>query len=190
MILFRTVEPALEPASLAEAKSFLRVSHDSEDVLLGGLIAAARQDVERATGLALIAQQWRLSLDDWPESGCVPVQRSPLKAVTEVTVYDAQGNGVVLDPASYVVDGNAAPPRIHFRDMPASGQPINGIEIDFHAGFGDAGPDVPDGLRRAILLLVAHWYEFRAVVGPRDQPVGYPPGYDRLIAGWRQRRLA
>ena len=81
----------------------------------------------------------------------------------------------------------ARPPRMN---TPASGQSINGIEIDFIAGFGDAGPDVPDGLRRAILLLVAHWYEFRAAVGPQDQPVGYPPGYDRLIAGWRQRRLS
>jgi uncharacterized phiE125 gp8 family phage protein len=48
---------------------------------------------------------------------------------------------------------------------------------------------VLDLLRRAILLLVAHWYEFRASFGPNDQPVGYPVGYERLIAGYRLRRL-
>lgn len=189
MTLFRTVEPALEPVTLAEAKAFLRVDHDSEDNLIASLIAAARQDVERTTGAALIDQTWRLSLDDWPQSGTVAVHRYPLRQVLGVTVYDANGDGVEIDPDDYVVDGNSSPPRIHFREAVASGQPMNGIEIDFTAGFGAAGPDVPDSLRRAILVLVAHWYEFRASVGPQDQPVSYPLGYDRLLASWKQRRL-
>lgn len=66
---------------------------------------------------------------------------------------------------------------------------MNGVEIDFTAGFGEAGTDVPDLLRRAILLLAAHWYEFRTGFGPEDQPVSYPPAYERLIAGYRERRL-
>lgn len=190
MTLFRTVEPALEPVTLAEAKAFLRVDHDSEDALIVGLIKAARQDVERSTGAALIDQTWRLTLDDWPASASVAVHRYPLKQVVGVTVYDADGDSAEIDPADYVVDGNASPPRIHFKRRVTSGQPVNGIEIDFVAGFGDAGPDVPDGLRRAMLLLVAHWYEFRASVGPQDQPISYLPGYDRMLASWKQRRLA
>ena len=37
--------------------------------LIAGLIRAAREDVERATGMALIDQTWRLVLDRWPSSG-------------------------------------------------------------------------------------------------------------------------
>jgi uncharacterized phiE125 gp8 family phage protein len=48
---------------------------------------------------------------------------------------------------------------------------------------------VPDLLRRAILLLVAHWYEFRAGFGPDDQPASYPAGYERMVAGYRAGRL-
>jgi len=48
---------------------------------------------------------------------------------------------------------------------------------------------VPDLLKRAILLLVAHWYEFRSGFGPDDQPASFPPGYERLIAGYRAGRL-
>ena len=66
---------------------------------------------------------------------------------------------------------------------------MNGVEIDFTAGFGEAGADVPDLLKRAILLLVGHWYEFRAGFGPADQPVSYPAGYERLIAFYRAGRL-
>jgi uncharacterized phiE125 gp8 family phage protein len=64
MTLIRTVEPAAEPVTLAEAKAHLRLADSSEDDLLTGLIRAARQDVERATGMALIDQHWRLVLDN------------------------------------------------------------------------------------------------------------------------------
>lgn len=167
----------------------LRISHDSEDDLISGLIRAAREEVERATNAALIDQTWRLTLDDWPETASVAVHRWPLKQVLAVTVYDADGAGAELEPGDWLADGEANPPRIHFERKPPPGQAINGVEIDFVAGFGSAGPDVPDALRRAIQMLVAHWFEFRSHVGPDNQPVGYPQGYDRLIASWKPRRL-
>ena len=49
--------------TLAEVKAHLRVGHASEDTLLAGLVRAAREEVERATGIALIDQTWRLALD-------------------------------------------------------------------------------------------------------------------------------
>ena len=48
---------------------------------------------------------------------------------------------------------------------------------------------MPDLLKRAILMLVAHWFEFRGVAGAADQPVGHPPGYDRIVAAYRRARL-
>ena len=76
-----------------------------------------------------------------------------------------------MNPADYFLDANSRPARLHFESRPEPLRVMNGIEIDFTAGFGEAGPDVPDSLRRAILVLVAHWFEFRASVGPQDQPV-------------------
>lgn len=42
-----------EPVTLAEAKLFLRVSHEAEDDLIVTLIAAAKERVEQATALTL-----------------------------------------------------------------------------------------------------------------------------------------
>jgi len=81
MTLFKTVEPAVEPVTLSEVKAHLRIDGTSEDDLLGGLVRAARQDVERSTGLALIDQSWRLVLDRWPASGTVPLRIHPVREV-------------------------------------------------------------------------------------------------------------
>jgi uncharacterized phiE125 gp8 family phage protein len=189
MALFRTVEPAAEPVTLAEAKAHLRVSHASEDELISGLIRAARDEVEKACGLALIDQSWRLALDCWPRHGTALLPRHPIKEVLSVTVYGSDGEASLVDPGTYQLDSLSRPARLHFEATPAPGRVMNGIEIDFTAGFGEAGTDVPDILKRAILVLVAHWYEFRGVYGAGDQPVSYPPGYDRMISGYRARRI-
>jgi len=188
MTLFRTVEPALEPVTLLEAKQELRIEHDADDALISALIRAAREEFEASTAMALIDQHWRLALDRWPRGGVVLLKRGPVKEVTSVTVYGFDGEAMVLDPGSWQADLTGG--RVHLRERPGPGLALNGIEIDFRAGFGEAGTDVPDLPKRAILKLVAHWYEFRAAFGAADQPVSFPPGYDRLIASCRRPRLA
>ncbi len=189
MTLFRTVEPDVEPVTLAAVKEHLRVSHASEDALLEGLIRAARDEVERSTGLALIEQSWRLALDDWPAGDTLALLRHPVREILSVTIYGADGEAALLTADAYLLDANARPARLHFSAKPEIHKVMNGIEIDFVAGFGEAGADVPDLLRRAILVLVAHWYEFRGHVEPDQHPLSYPAGYERMIAGYRLRRL-
>jgi uncharacterized phiE125 gp8 family phage protein len=189
MTLFRTVEPAAEPVTLAEAKAHLRLGGSSEDDLLAGLIRAAREDVERSTGLALIDQHWRLALDCLASSGTALLLRHPVREITAVTAFGSEGEATLVSADDYLADLDSRPARLHFLRRPAYGRAMNGLEIDFRAGFGEAGTDVPDLLRRAILLLVAHWYEFRAGYRPDEQPVSYPPGYERMISGHRLGRL-
>lgn len=189
MTLIRTVDPAAEPVTLAGVKAHLRLDHDSEDDLLSGLIRAAREEVERSAGLALIEQKWRLALDAWPRKGCVVIPLHPVREILSVTAYGSEGEASLIDPSAWQADLVSRPARLHLEGLPGALRAMNGIEIDFVAGFGEAATDVPDLLRRAIVLLVAHWYEFRSGFGPADQPVSYPAGYERMIAPYRRRRL-
>lgn len=189
MALFRTVAPDVEPVTLLDAKKNLRVDHDSEDVLIAGLIRAAREDVEMSCGLALIEQSWRLTLDGLPTTRRILLRRHPVRSVTSITVYGDEGDASIIDPKSFQLDADSRPARIHLAAHLAPGQVMNGIEVDFQAGFGETGTDVPDLLKRAILALVSHWYEFRASFGASHQPVSYPPIYSRLIEPYRLRRL-
>jgi uncharacterized phiE125 gp8 family phage protein len=189
MTLFRTTAPAVEPVSVAEAKAQLRIGHDSEDDLLNGLIRAAREEVEARAGLALLSQNWRLALDRWPRFGRVALLRYPVVEILSVTVYGAEGEASLVDPSTYEVDLASRPPRLYFATRPEPARIMNGIEVDFSAGFGADAESVPERLKRAVLVLVAHWYEFRAGFGAGDQPVSIPPDFDRLISSYRRGRL-
>lgn len=186
MTMLLLTPPAVEPVTLAEMKDYLRLSSTSEDELLAGLLAAARQTVERETGTALVTQTWRLYLDDWPQHGLVRIARCPVSRIVSVTAYDPDGNPAAIDAGHLFLDAGSRPARLYLSAAAVALRPLNGLEIDFEAGFGESGADVPDGLKRVIKALAAHWYEFRSVARPGDQPVSFPPAFGRMVASWRR----
>ena len=62
-------------------------------------------------------------------------------------------------------------------------------EIDFSAGFGASGLNVPQPLRQAIQLLVTHWYEHRSTVVMGDPAGAMPYGYRELVGPYRRMAL-
>ena len=95
MSLQLNTPPAAEPVSLAEAKTWLRVDTDADDVLIGALVSAARARAEWHTGRAFVTQAWTLWLDAMPL--CVEIPLPPLQAVASLTQYDRDGNAAVLE---------------------------------------------------------------------------------------------
>ncbi|RDV02147.1 head-tail connector protein [Undibacter mobilis] len=178
--------PAVEPLSLAEAKAFLRVEYNDDDDVIGALLAAARIHVEAQTRRALVAQQWRLTLDVWPADGRLKVLPAPLAALNAVRVYDDAGHASALDLQSFVVD--TAGSQLVFAPwaLAQPGRAAAGIEVDVTAGYGAAASDVPEPLRQAVRLLTAHWYENRGIAGASGT---LPVTVAALIAPYRMLSL-
>ena len=65
----------------------------------------------------------------------------------------------------------------------------NCIEIDFVAGHGDTPSDVPQPIRQALLLLIAHWYENREPVEIGATATTIPAGVSELLMPYRRRQL-
>jgi len=61
-------------------------------------------------------------------------------------------------------------------------RPYRGICVTFTAGYGDAGSDVPQNVRAAILLVLAHLYEHREDVVIGTISSALPKGVDALLS--------
>jgi uncharacterized phiE125 gp8 family phage protein len=176
--------PAAEPLSLAEAKSFLRVEHADDDALIGSFIVAARSHVEALTRCALLAQSWRLVRDAWPRDGRLIARIGPLRAVTAARVFDASGHASAVDVGRFVLDVAAGVIASPAWSLPPPGRDVAGIELDVEIGFGVTSSEVPEPLRQAVRLLVAHMYDNRGVVAAGGA-VLLPAGVAALIAPYR-----
>ncbi|MEP7456789.1 phage head-tail connector protein [Phyllobacterium sp. SB3] len=175
--------PALEPVTLAEVRQFLRLGDTSEDKLLDGLIKAARETLEKQTGLALINQTFRIYVDQWPVRGLIKLGKYPVQSIVAATTYHGDGTPVSIASQNLHLEAGSRPARLYIASRV---QVSNAIEVDFICGFGETGQEIPDALRHAILTLVAHWYEFRGVYGATQQPVSYPPAFERAVGLWRK----
>ena len=189
MPLILLTPPAVEPLSLAEAKHFLRVDHDDDDDLIAALVTGARGHVEAATRRALVTQAWRITLDAWPPGGCIRVLMAPLQSVSAVRLRDSAGDASELDAAAFSVVAGSAPGLIETpAGLPAPLRRHGGIEIDVIAGHGDAATDVPEPLRQAVRMLLAHWYENRGLVpaaGSAPSPAAVTAALAPLLAPYR-----
>jgi len=191
MAMILTAAPSSEPVTLDEAKAHLRVDGSDEDMLIASLITAARVHVEAALSRALLTQGWTLLLDAWPGRE-VRFPIAPLQSVDEVRVLDAAGTPTVIAPGDYFVDTAGSPPRLVRESgvtWPQPGQVANGIEIDFTAGEGPTGADIPQPLRQAVLQLAAHWFETREPVFASQSVITVPLGVGALMAPYRGMRL-
>jgi uncharacterized phiE125 gp8 family phage protein len=182
--------PAIEPVSLDEARAFLRVEHHDDDEVIAALAAGARIHVEAATRRALITQNWRISRDAWPDDGRLEIRPGPLQSLGAACVYDLENMAHDVDLQAFVPDLGASALVFAPWAVPAPGRPNAGIALDVVVGYGDAAIDVPEPLRQAIRLLIAHWYDNRGVVAPgTTQAAVLPQSVSALLAPYRMLAL-
>ncbi len=179
MPLERLTPPAAPPVALARARQFLRVDDSSDDALIAAMIAAAARHLEQVAGLALITSQWRLWADCPPPPGAsLRIPLAPISSIDEVAVRDASGWQVV-PAADWQADLASRPARLRAANpWPRPDGGLNTVRITFTAGFGADESAVPEELQQAILILAAHFYEFRE---GGALPAGLPPQVRALI---------
>jgi len=199
----RSVGPAIEPISLAEAKQWLREDGTDQDEIISILITGAREFVEEAIGKTLIQSTWIYTLDTWSDAtvvraagqwpnwntrsdGNIRLPYSPLISVTSVKYYDTAGTLQTLDAADYQVDTANVPGRI----MPAVNrswpdlQPdkAGAVIIEYKGGYGTGPLNVPNTLRLAVLYLISLWYDERKPIAFSISSLGeLPLTVSRLI---------
>lgn len=167
MMLIEDTAIATAALPVAGFKAHLRLgtgfAEDSvQDAVLEGFLRAALSAIEGRTGKVLMTRDFTMSLTGWrnAEGQVLPV--APVSAVTEVALVDEEGVETVLDTARYrlVPDTHAPVLKPVAAALPLV--PTDGaVVVRFSAGFGATWDELPADLRQAVLLLAAHYYEYR-----------------------------
>lgn len=178
MIWIETSAPAAEPVSVAELRAFLRLEREDEDALLLRLLRAAREDVERRTGLLVAERTGRLVVET--AVGSVVLGLRPVTAILDLTLFDEDGEPGAGDPRDLRYENAPLRTQLHWRRPIAA---PGGAEVGLRAGLP---PElVPESLRLAMLRLAATSFETRTLLAPALQPDTIPPLVGSLLSPYR-----
>lgn len=161
---------------------------DLQDPVLVSFLRAAIAAIEGRTSKALITRGFLVTLDNWtaPDAQRLPV--APVQAITEVALVDAIGVATIVDPVVYRLQKDAFDPRLRPIATSLPSVPTSGtVEIRFDAGYGAAFDAVPEDLKQAVLMLAAHYYEYRSDMALSQGCM--PFGVTSLIARYRPVRM-
>ena len=160
-----TSAPASEPLTTAEAKAHMNVTIADDDSYIDSLIVAARDYVQDIIRRSLITQTLAASFDSFA-ADCFELERGPVQAVNSITYIDTLGVTQTLPVSDYLVDMVSSPPRItpaYGKSWPDTRDQINAVTVTYVAGYGNAAA-VPQPIKQAMLLYIAHLYENRESV--------------------------
>jgi uncharacterized phiE125 gp8 family phage protein len=173
MRIVTTIEPATEPVTLQEAKQHARVSIDVDDSLIETYIKSARRYAESYTHKSFITQTKEIYFnyhDFVPRNQFIRLPISPIQTISSFTTYDDQNVGTIVSTDDYYL-GNGGLVLNSSYYWPSYNRYIDTYKVVATVGFGDA-EDVPEDIKQAILMLVAHSYQNREAL---HDPVNSTP---------------
>lgn len=164
-----------------------------ENSLLNSLITAARQYCETFQRRSYITQTWELWLDAFPSQNYIkiplpPLQETPTPPV--VKYYDVNDTEATFSSSDYFVDTKSEPGRVvlnYSKVWPSTTlRPVNGVCVEYIAGYGDAASTVSKEVKQAMLLLIGALYEQREAITTTGLNINTVPfGVNALL--WQDR---
>lgn len=153
----------VEPITVAELKEFLKLDSNGEDAVLAVLLTAAVNEAEKWTHRAFVNRTLRVWFDYAPPGGGnFELPYSPAVSITSIKSYDDDDTETTMDADDYKTDLVGEPPRISLPrggTWPSSLRPMNAVAIEYVAGYGAAASNVPAGIKNALFMICAHYYE-------------------------------
>jgi len=179
-----SVEPTLEPITVAEAKRNSDVVDDDRDIDFRRWIAAARVKVETDARMCLVTQTRVRKMDCLPPDRFI-VLNGPLASVTSVEYKDTADATQTYASSNYTVDtARNAVIKNATATWPTVGDAPNVLTVTYVCGKAVASVD--ERARHAVYLLVKHWWENPSAYVDSTQfevPMGYSALVDQLRGG-------
>lgn len=186
-------ESTAEPIELAEAVDNLRAA-GSPDAVTGGriskLITTARKLCEEESGLSLVEKTLERAAHRFDHCG-IELPQGPVRTIVSVTYVDTSGDDTVLAADQYRFSRYASPAVLlpaYSVCWPGARCDLDSVRVRYTAGYpsSDSPPEeVPEPIRQAMHLFIAHYYARREAVGD-DTLMELPLGARYLLSKYRQ----
>lgn len=150
--------------TLTEVKEQLRIDGSNDDALLQRYISAATEAIEGPYGIGVLlgSQTWEYYQDHFTRLIQIPLY--PVISIDEIRYVDEGGTDQVLATDQYRVDTVSNPARINTEHNvtwpPTRSRELNAVTVKFTGGY----TSVPEILKAAVIMWVAHMYEIRQPV--------------------------
>lgn len=152
--------PSVEPLTLDQVKKQLEisVSDTTHDIQLASMIQEAREQWEHDTDSVTCYQTLRIKVSDFYDGFELP--KGPVQSVTSLQYYDGNNNLQTYSAANYGLHKDEI--RLGYQvTLPAWSARWDAWAITYRSGYSQDASLVPAIAKRAMLLLVANYFENR-----------------------------
>lgn len=134
---------------------------DLQEPLLASFLRASLAAIEARCNKAIVTKTIRLSLTRWASEASQPLPVAPVQSLAALRIRPARGPVTDLDPADFTLIPDAQSPKLEPQAGLFPSLPDRAVaEVDLIVGYGD-WDSVPPDLAQAVLMLAAHYYEYR-----------------------------
>tara|TARA_R110002020_G_scaffold95937_2_gene229948 strand:+ start:9210 stop:9809 length:600 start_codon:yes stop_codon:yes gene_type:complete len=191
LITETNVPDAALPVAALKAHLRMGTGFDTDslqDAVLVSFLRAAMAAIEARTGKVLLEREFTLSVHALRNASALSLTVAPVTAIADVQLVTRSGIETSVNASVYWLERDAQTPRLRATAACLPGPETGGaLRVRFLAGFGPEWDDVPADLQQAVLMLAAHYYEYRHDTGLSDGCM--PFGVTALIERFRTLRM-
>lgn len=193
---YQSVAPTTLALTLQDCKRHLNVTSTEDDALITTHIKAATNMLENRFNRCFVKQTRILKFDDFNDTKYMHTDkygrrriyppRSPLSSVSSIARLTSTGGTSTLPTSDYVVSTGDKPGFVgesYNATWPDVYAQPNSVTVTYVAGHSTVSGGVPEHVKQAIRMIVAHWYRQRegVLIGSISKEIEY--GIDALMEG-------
>jgi len=144
-----------------------------QDETLGGFLRAAMAAIEARTGKVLIERTFSWEVASWRDVSRQPLPLAPVSALLSVAQVDRFGAETVVPDGGIGLEQDMQRPAVVALEGCLPAIPVGGtVRMELRAGFGPTWSDLPPDLAQSVMMLAAHFYEYRHESATASLPFG------------------
>jgi len=133
-----------------------------QDAVLGGFLRAAMAAIEARTGKVLMEREFTQVFTELRDPAAVVLGIAPVTVIVDVQRVTRSGIQLLVNGAGYWLERDGHAPRLRATGAALPVLETGGeLRVRMLAGYGPEWDDVPSDLSQAVLMLAAHYYEYR-----------------------------